>query len=218
MNQFEDAIKRLTESLNGQFPRPWMTELKDPMSANVFIVGKNQAKGYEVGRLTHDRHVNALFNRSGESCRRVYDEMTGFSPSPTRKNTDRFRGLLASAGVSQVLETNVVCYSTPMSGDLRLPEHSGGRVRGTEIFLALLHYIKPKVLLAHGAGTRDALGALLGAALPSCPTADGDPQPVTVQDMTIFILPSLAPPKWNQWQGWSTSYLSKVANASASAL
>lgn len=80
MSQFEDAIRRLTEPLNGQFPRPWMTELKEPLSANVFIVGKNQAKGYEVGRLTHERHMKALFNRGGESCRRVYDEMTGFSP------------------------------------------------------------------------------------------------------------------------------------------
>ena len=43
--QFQAAIARLTEPLNGQYPRPWMTELADPLSANVLIVGKNEAKG-----------------------------------------------------------------------------------------------------------------------------------------------------------------------------
>lgn len=216
--QFEVAITRLTEPLNGQYPRPWMTELADPSSATVFIVGKNQAKGYESGRLSHKRHVDALFNRSGESCRRVYDEMTGHSPSPTRQNTDRFRKILATEGITRVLETNVVCYSTPMSSELRLPEHRGGTVRGTEIFRALLHFVKPKVLVAHGAGTRDTLSTLLGALLPAPPVGNGDPQPTIVRGMKIFIIPSLAPPQWNQWHSWAEPYLAKVAKAAASAL
>jgi hypothetical protein len=195
-----------------------MTELADPIAANVFIVGKNQAKGYESGHLSHKRHVDALFNRGGESCRRVYDEMTGNSPSPTRQNTDRFRKILASEGVTQVLETNVVCYSTPMSSDLRLPEHRGGTVRGTEIFRALLHFVKPKVLVAHGAGTRDSLAFLLGALLPAPPHENDTPKPAIFQGMTIFVVPSLAPPQWNQWQRWAEPYLAKVAKAAASAL
>ena len=40
--QFEEAIRRLTEPINGQYPRPWMTEMKRPWEADVFIVGKNQ--------------------------------------------------------------------------------------------------------------------------------------------------------------------------------
>jgi hypothetical protein len=218
MDQFEVAFTRLTEPLNGQLPRPWMTDLEDPLLADLFIVGKNQAKGYEVGQLTHERHINALFNRRGESCRRVYEEMTGHRPSPTRKNTDHFRSMLLHAGISDVLETNVVCYSTPMSGDLRLPEHRGGEVRGTEIFLTLIDFVKPKLLVAHGAGTREVLKALLGVALPPCPSSDGDPHSVVVQDMTIFIIPSLAPPQWNQWQRWAESHLTKVAKAAARAL
>lgn len=218
VQEFEVAISRLTEPLNGQFPRPWMTDLSDPLSANLFIVGQNQAKGYESSRLTHTRHIDALFNRAGESCRRLYDEMTGFRPSPTRQNTDRLRKVLASAGITRVLETNVICYSTPMSSDLRLPQHSGGTVRGTEIFLALLHFVKPRILIVHGAGTRDTLAALLSSSLPAPPTANTDPRPTTVGDMSIFVIPSLAPPKWNQWYGWADQYLAKVAKAAAGAL
>jgi hypothetical protein len=216
--EFEVAFSRLTESLNGQYPRPWVTELADPLSANVFIVGKNQAKGYESSRLSHKRHVDALFNRGGESCRRVYDEMTGSKPSPTRQNTDWFRKILASVGITRVLETNVVCYSTPMSSDLRLPEHRGGAPRGTEIFQALLHFVRPKVLIAHGTGTRNTLATLLGASLPAPPAENSDPHPAIVGDMTVFIVPSLAPPQWNRWHGWAEQYLAKVAKAAASAL
>ena len=216
--QFESIISQLTKPLNGQLPRAWMTELADPLSAKVFVVGKNQAKGYDAGRLSHERHVDALFNRNGESCRRVYDEMTGFSPSRTRQNTDYLRLILAGHGVTQVLETNVVCYSTPMSSDLRLPQHHGGTARGTEIFRALLHFINPKVLIAHGSGTRSMLGSLLGAKLPSPPESLSEPQPGIVKGMKIFVIPSLAPPQWNQWHKWAGEYLQTVAKAVACAL
>jgi hypothetical protein len=217
-DQFETVISRLTEPLNGQYPRPWMTDSTNPLSASLFIVGKNQANGYGVERLTHRRHMDALFNRAGESCRRVYVEMTGFSPSPTRVNIDRFRALLAQEGVVGILETNVVCYSTPMSSDLRLAQHKGGTVRGTDIFRALLHFVKPKVLVAHGAGTRNTLGQLLGVTLPAPPTAPTDPRAEFVGGMKVFVIPSLAPPQWNQWSGWAEPYLTKVAKAVASAL
>ena len=218
LQEFEVAIARLTEPLNGQYPRPWITELSNPLSANVFVVGKNQAKGYESSRISHKRHVDALFNRDGESCRRVYDEMTGCRPSPTRQNIDRFRKILAAEGVTRVLETNVVCYATPMSSDLRLPQHRSGALRGTEIFQALLHFVKPKVLIAHGAGTRNTLGNLLGASLPAPPVRSGDPRAAIVEDMKIFTIPSLAPPQWNHWHGWAEQYLANVAKAVVSAL
>jgi hypothetical protein len=195
-----------------------MTDLTDPLSASLFIVGKNQAKGYESERLSHKRHVDALFNRSGESCRRVYDEMTGFSPSPTRKNTDYFRRVLATAGITRVLETNVICYSTPMSRDLQLPQHRGGAVRGTEIFLALLHFVKPKVLVVHGSGARDTLVTLLGKPLPSPTNTNSDPVATVIGDMSIFVIPSLAPPQWNRWHSWADQYLAKVATAAAGRL
>ena len=215
---FEATICRLTEPLNDQYPRPWMTDLTDPLLASLFIVGRNQAKGYQSERVTHQRHIDALFNRSGETCRRLYDEMTGFSPSPTRKNTDSLRSLLLLNGVTRVLETNVVCYSTPMSRGLRFSQHKGGIVRGSEIFQALLYLIKPKVLVAHGSGTRVSLSKLLGTTLPAPPAGFAEPESTVIDGITIFVIPSLAPPKWNEWSGWADRYLRKVASAAASAL
>jgi hypothetical protein len=195
-----------------------MTELTNPLSANVFVVGKNQAKGYDASRLSHRRHVDALFNRNGESCRVVYDEMTGFNSSPTRRNIDRLRQMLKAEGVTRVLETNVVCYSTPMSGDLRLPQHSVGTARGTEIFLALVHFIEPKVLIAHGSGTTNTLGSLLGAILPLPPDLPIVPTPTIVGNSKVFVIPSLAPPQWNKWHTWADQHLINVAKAVARAL
>ena len=144
-NKFELLIEELTKPLDGQYPRPWMTDLKDPMSADVFIVGANQAMTYDVLRLTHKRHLDALFNRNGESCRSLYDEMTNHRSSHTRKNIDGLRKVLEEArGLCNVLETNVICYSTPMSEDLKRPGNKGGAARGTEIFENLLRYIHPQ--------------------------------------------------------------------------
>ncbi len=214
---FQRAILRLTAPLNGQYPRPWMSDLTDPLSASLFIVGKNQAKGYSTANLSHQRHMDALFNRAGESCRGLYEEMVG-SPSPTRINTDHFRAMLSRQGVLGVLETNVVCYSTPMSNDLRLPEHKGGSSRGTEIFRELLRFVQPKVLIAHGAGTAGSLSRLLGVALPAPPKTLTIPQATVLGDLTVFVIPSLAPPMWNQWSKWADPYLTNVVRSAASAL
>ena len=48
--QFESIIRELVKPLNKQYPRPWMTKLKDPRQADVFVVGKNQEKGLPDGR------------------------------------------------------------------------------------------------------------------------------------------------------------------------
>ncbi|WP_147376827.1 hypothetical protein [Noviherbaspirillum saxi] len=216
--EFESVIAQLTQPINGQLPRPWMTDVSDPISANVFIVGKNQRNGFDSSRLSHTRHLDALFNRRGESCREVYDEMTNGNPSPTRLNTDRFRELLRSVGVSQVLETNVICYSTPMSAHLQHHEHRGGALRGTEIFTTLLRFVKPRILIAHGSGTCETLGKVLNRTLPPIPTALTTPSPVDVGEMTIFTIPSLAPPKWNAWKSWADEYLKNISKAVANAL
>lgn len=216
--RFVKEMAYLTQPINGQLPRPWMTDLTNPLSANVFIVGKNQAKGYNANGLAHARHLDALFNRSEQSCRGLYDEMTGNSTSPTRRNIDHFRSILKREGVIRILETNVVCYSTPMSADLRLTQHRGGSVRGTDIFRTLLGFVSPKVLVAHGAGTRETLNALLGSSLPAPIEVLSEPQGVQVAGMTVFVIPSLAPPKWNQWSGWADAYLTKVAQVVARVL
>ena len=50
-HEFEATIRKLTEPINGQYPRPWMTEMKNPWEAEVFIVGMNQRNGYDVDRV-----------------------------------------------------------------------------------------------------------------------------------------------------------------------
>lgn len=213
----ESAISAATRPLNGQLPRPWMTDLADPLSAQVFIVGRNPARGYDAATLDHTRHLDALFNRNGQSCRGLYDEIVG-EPSPTRRNIDLLRSLLAGAGVDAVMETNVICYSSPMSADLAKPAHAGGRDAGTAIFRLLLDYVRPRVLIAHGAATVRDLAAITGAALPAAQSAPGAPVHVESSDMRLILLPSLAPPAWNRWQGWAQSHLEEAATLAAAAL
>ena len=213
--EFEAAITRLTRECNGQYPRPWMTNLTEPQTASLFIVGRNQAKGYPTDKLTHQRHLDALFNRAGESCRKLYDGMTGSRPSQTRRNIDHLHSILERVGVDRILETNVVCYSTPMSDDLRLPAHAGGTVRGMELFCRLLEFVQPKVLIAHGSGTKAILEGLLSKPLPAPPSKLAEPESTDVNGIKVFVIPSLAPPKWNQWCGWADAYLTEVAKAAA---
>lgn len=214
---FESAISAATRPLNGQLPRPWMTDLTDPIAARVLIVGRNPARGYDATTLDHTRHLDALFNRNGESCRGLYDELVG-EPSPTRRNIDMLRTLLADAGVDQVLETNIICYSSPMSADLAKPAHAGGREAGTAIFRLLLDHVRPRVLIAHGAGTIRDVAAIVGAALPPARSAPGAPVHVESSGMTLILLPSLAPPAWNRWQGWARGHLQAAAEMAAAAL
>jgi hypothetical protein len=215
--QFEATIRALTSPINGQYPRPWMSDLIDPLTATVLVVGKNQRNGYQENRLSHQRHLDALFNRCGETCRGLYDEMIGAS-SRTRRNTDHFRSILTNAGINRILETNVICYSTPMSADLRLSQNAGGSERGTEIFRALLHFIRPRVVIAHGAGTRATLSKILGVPLPSTPDAPSEPKVTVVGDISVIVIPSLAPPEWNKWASWSDRYLDAVAKVADLAL
>jgi hypothetical protein len=143
----EAVIRELTRPLNGQYPRPWMTKLTDPAQAKVFIVGKNQAKGYPVELVGNQgRHIDALFNRNGQTCRGLYDQINQNKPSPTRQNIVSLVKKLADAGIRETLETNVVCYSTPMSSDLSRSIHQGGAERGEEIFRACSQQVEKLVV------------------------------------------------------------------------
>ena len=170
-SKFEEVIRQLTKPINDQFPRPWMTKMTNPAEADLFIVGRNQKNGYPVESVgSQERHLDALFNRNGMSCRSLYDEITGGNPSPTRVNTERFSSLLEERGISRILETNVICYSTPMSADLRLNEHIGGMERGEEVFRYLIGEINPSVLVVHGIGATKQLESILGERILPFPT------------------------------------------------
>jgi len=214
--QFDLKIKDLTKPLNNQYPRPWMTKLTIPYEADTFIVGKNQRNGYPVDVSgSHQRYLDALFNRNGEGCRKLYDEITRGKSSPTRKNIDIFVRELEGVGVRRILETNVICYSTPMSPDLRLEIHAGGEKRGEEIFRFLLTVIKPKILVVHGVGASKKLSSILGIDLGRVPTSVNDLRLYHCDGMFVVVIPSLAPPAFNVWSTWAPAHLAKVAKAVA---
>jgi uracil-DNA glycosylase len=213
---FNQAISAATRPINGQYPRPWMTDLINPLDAEVLIVGRNPARTYDASMLTHERYLDALFNRNGQSCRALYDELV--EPSATRRNIDMLHRLLTEAGVDRVLETNVICYSSPMSADLGSIEHTGGRATGKAVFRLLLDYVRPRVLIAHGAATARDLADIVGSPLPLPATEGGAPTRIDVGGMTIMLLPSLAPPAWNRWQRWAREHLEAVAALAARSL
>ncbi len=178
-----------TAPIDGQFPRPWMTDLSDPTEADCFIVGRNQRNGYAVDLVgSQQRHVDALFNRNGQSCRGLYEQLC--ETSPTRTNIDRLSERLKHVG-AKVLETNVVCFSTPMSADLTEDQ----RKVGTKIFEWVHNWISPKVVVVHGRGAAKDLARL------------------DIANSRVIEMPSLAPPAYNRWHSRSEAELDRVAEA-----
>ena len=156
---FEEGIRALPQPIDGQLPSPWMTAMRNPLEGEAFIVGRNQRNCYPAKGISHEGHTDGLFNRSGESCRGLCDENTRGGPSPTRRNTDDLMARLNQQGVYNTLEisleinleitleisleTNAVCFSTPMSADLRDRANVAGARKGEEIFRYLLSEIGP---------------------------------------------------------------------------
>lgn len=226
MDTFEATIRELTADINGQFPRPWMTDITSPSSAKVFVVGYNPASAYATDRVDYDRYIDSLFNRNGEGCRSFYREVT--HASPTRGNIEMFTDKLAEKGVTEVLETNVVCYGAGKKKYLSLPENSGGKERGIHIFRTLLGAIEPKAIVVHGAGVAKECSRALGLrpALPGPPNSpDKFVERVLENGTKIFVIPSLALPGFQNWPSsplqsfcnWADAYLDEVAEKVASA-
>ena len=212
ISQFEETIRGWTRPANGQLPRPWMTRMKHPLEADVFIVGMNQRNDYLVRDVSHQRHLDALFNRHGESCRGLYDEITGGTPSRTRRNIDGLVARLDRRDIHNILETNVVCYSTPMSADMRDRAHSGGMEEGEAIFRYLLAEIAPAVLIVNGVGSVQRLSRTLKVNELRVPRSAGEVCDVQTERHLVIPIPSLAQPEFNKWASWSDGYLEKVAD------
>lgn len=220
MTGFEKTIRALTREINGQYPRPWMTDMTDPSSAQVFVVGYNPASAYSSDSVDHERFLDGLFNRSGEGCRAFYSEMT--HTSPTRGNIEMFTDKLVAKGIEDILETNIVCYGAGKKKYLTLPEHAGGKERGIEIFRTLLQEIQPKAVVVHGAGVAKEFSRALGLspALPGPPKGPGEFVERDLGNGTrVFVIPSLALPGFQNWPSaplrsfcnWADTYLDEVA-------
>jgi len=192
-----------------------------PERARIFVVGFNQATGFPAAQIeSHDAYIDALFNRNDKSCRKLYERLRGDDgPSPTRKNLDKLREHLAREGMNDVVETNVICYSTPMSSDLTQIKNKGGKATGRRIFEEVLAIVRPRILIAHGAATAKELSRVLWTRLPAA--ASNQAENVSyVGTQThlrgqpyapiVFVIPSLAPPGWNVWQKWADPHLAET--------
>ncbi|RJG02001.1 hypothetical protein D3878_10770 [Noviherbaspirillum sedimenti] len=198
--------------------------MRDPQNAKVFIIGKNQATPFTIEKVgSHERHIDALFNRNGETCDELYHAVRDGKSSRSRPVIETLTTRLAQQGIHEVLETNVICYSTPMSRDLAQEVHAGGTKRGEEIFHTLLKVIQPPILIAHGQSVRTALEQSLGQPLPRLPenpTSDvvstelhfGNYRPV------VMVIPSLAMPQANKWASWRPAHLDSLAEKVARVL
>ena len=212
MGKFEEKIRELTNPINGQLPRPWMTEMTNPLEADVFIVGMNQAREYPAQDIPHQRHLDALFNRNGESCRGLYDEVTKGKPSSARRNIDSFVARLKQRNIHNILETNIICYSTRTSAELRNQAHAGGTRKGEDIFRYLLAEIAPTVLIVHGVGSVKGISPILNMNRLTAPCFADEVCDVQTEQHLVIPIPSLAKPWFNRWSPWSDGYLDKVAD------
>lgn len=219
MDKFEQLIRELTSEINGQYPRPWMTDLKAPSRADVFIVGYNPATAYLSNDVNYERFIDSLFNRNGETCRQFYAEIT--KQTPTRDNIEMFADKLTKVGVNSILETNVVCYGAKKKKYLRRREHVGGKARGMEIFRKLVEVIRPKVILIHGNGVCKTFRHSLNlSSVPDPPDAKDKFVQIKLDWGTeLFVIPSLALPAFRSWPksplesfcNWADEYLDEVS-------
>ena len=206
MTDLETKIRELTKPIQGQYPRPWMTKIKNPERARIFVVGYNDAVKFPASKITHKQFLNALFNRGTPDCRDLYDKVTGGQPRPSRKNIDNLIDALESRGFRDILGTNVICYSTPMGADINAAEHDGGFEIGTKIFQFLVRSIKPKIIIIHGEGARKKVEILFGIELPKAsnePTTLSEKEiPLNGAFITFLTIKSLSPPEANKWANW----------------
>ena len=234
VTQLEKELTPLMGLINGQYPRPWVTDSEHPEESKVFIVGANPATDYgERHGLNHEKSLDIHFNRNGFNCREFYSAVRSQenkSSSPSRVSIEGLRRILNEQKVTDILETNLFCYSTSRLKDLTEVKHPGGKARGLEIFRTLLRCIRPKVVIVHGAKVRSEFSAKIGHVIASFPTDPIKKIPVQTTELfrtelkiethpvTVFTIPSLAAPGANHWSSWAEGYLAELAKGVRSSL
>jgi hypothetical protein len=148
--------------------------------------------------------------------------------SPTRDNIDSLTDFLGKVRLRQVLETNVICYSTKKGADLSDPIHKNGRERGIEIFRSVFDVIRPPIVIVDGkaalkdfvklVGAGSDLKTIIGATLS--PEKTG---PITIvkarlenpkykgYNPLVYAMRSLGQPEFNKWKFRSAAYFEKLS-------
>lgn len=206
LSELEDRIRAMTVPRHGTYPRPWFTDI-DPEQADILIVGASSAKTFHVADVgSHDRFLDALWNRNGQTCRAMYRAATP-KTSPTRQNLDWLSSMLTARGLTS-LQTNVTCASAPY--DAEVPEED--RLHGTEIFKAVVAHVPWKAMIVYGKGASEKLGRAFDVAMPPVPSPDSAPVSATILGRAVFISPTLAFPSYRS-SVWP--YLERVVSGLA---
>lgn len=190
MTELERAIRAMTVPRNGVYPRPWTT-YTDPEQADVLIVGASSAKTFNAADVgSHDRFLDALWNRNGQSCEAMYHAATE-KPSPTRGNLDRLSAMLAACELTS-LQTNVTCASARY--DVGVLQED--RAHGVKLFKAVVAHVPWKAMIVYGVGASEEFGRAFGVEVPPVPSPDSLPVSTTLQGRPVFISPTLAFPAY----------------------
>jgi hypothetical protein len=229
--QFRDLIDSLVTPIAGQYPRPWMTASNNPRAARVFLVGYNQATRYDsatVNEMVGNRkgYIRCLFNdqpSEGISCHALHThvlESLNQDPSRTRRKINQIKESLASLNITDVLETNIFCYSTRSAAELR--ENPQGAERGRKIFCNLLKHVRPKVIIAHGKKTVEVLEAMLCSQFPAVSSRTDqwvwnseetqrelDSKPYSP---LVFTIRSLSSRDWPRWEENAQSAIKSMSD------
>lgn len=203
--QLRELADRAIGPVDGGHLRPWMCQ-GDPATARVLLIGANPATTISVDAIGRDAYLDALVS-PGDELRTLYLRLREGKPSPTRTNIEGLVRVLAEAGVSPVLETNVWALPTPDLATLR----RGGRTTdpALSVIPALVDSLEPKVLIVHGAAATRGLAALLGRMIDE--PSRTDPVRWNAGLPPIVALPSLSPPAANAWLPQARAALQEMA-------
>jgi hypothetical protein len=215
-----EEIKKLTEPINGQYPRPWTTNLPHPMDAEGMIVGMNQATSYLVTDMSHEKFLNAHFGK-GLNSYDLYRSVRS-EESKTRINIE----VLAACLKRPLLESDVICYSTPRAKHLSNAEHRGGKERGIAIFKTVFGFIQPSFTVVWG---KAAQTEFLSAVKRSSTIRDQliEEEGFAVYQMKfdratlhpglngafntkVFFIRSIAWPEWAKWKNDAPRIFGKI--------
>lgn len=217
-NVFEKVISELTLAVDGQYPRPWTCDFKEPLKAEGMILGFNQARKYSSNDLTHEEFMDYHFGRCGTSYD-LYNRLNP-DPSPTRENIAK----LAKQLDRKVLESDVYCYSSRKSKDLS----ASGREIGRKLAHTVIAGVAPKFMIVYGAKPEKAFWKELqksGAVIEK--TEALSEQNVTAFrlkldrarlnanfsgsfDTLVLFIPSLSLPQWNKWKWEAPAVFTRV--------
>jgi hypothetical protein len=115
----------------------------NPLTCGIFIIGTNPAT--QMTRNFWSRFWAPGLGFDYTAWQAAYSKTTGGTCSPTRLNIDAIIHEVQATTACGVLETNLYPYETPFR--TKVPSLH----RKTDVLEKLLQYIRPEVIVVHGA-------------------------------------------------------------------